>query len=74
MNRIIIFILALCFGISIAFPVLYIYQPIFTQLQYNTNQQKTSIKLVCLYTMIFSIIFAIVFMSFVVSIQQKCLN
>ena len=71
MNKTIIFLLAMCFGISIAFPLLYIYRPIFVKCDKEKKEKKENL-LLCLYTIIFSLIFTIVFMSLMVSIQLKC--
>ena len=69
MNKIKFFILSICFGITIAFPLLYIYEPSFVKCKKEVNKDI----FIGLYTLIFSMIFTIVVMSLIVGIQQKCL-
>ena len=74
MNKLLIFLLCMCFGISIAFPLLYIYRPVFITCNNEKKKErgkKENIS-IALYTIILSLIFTIVFMSIVVSIQLKC--
>lgn len=71
MNRILNFLLAFCFGISIIFPILYIYQPIF--IKCDKKQQNLAAS-VSAYTILFSLVFSIVFMAMVVSMKKKCIN
>ena len=70
MNKIKFFILSICFGITIAFPLLYIYEPSFVKCKKEFNQDL----LIGIYTFIFSLIFTIVCMSLITSIQLKCLK
>ena len=69
MNKIKFFILSICFGITIAFPLLYIYEPSFVKCKKEVYKDI----FIGLYTLIFSMIFTIVAMSLIVGIQQKCL-
>ena len=69
MNKIKFFILSICFGITIAFPLLYIYEPSFVKCKKKLNKDI----FIGLYTLIFSLIFTIVTMSLIIGIQQKCL-
>ena len=77
MNKILIFLLCMIFGISIAFPILYIYRPVFIKC-YKDDKKKAKKKsnkenlLIGFYTVIFSLIFTIVYMSLGISIQLKC--
>ena len=69
MNKIKFFILAICFGISIAFPLLYVFEPSFVKCKKDIN---TDI-FICVYTLMFSLIFTIVSMSLIIGTQLKCL-
>ncbi len=68
MNKLLIFLLCMCFGISISFPLLYTYRPVFIK----CDKEKKENLLIGFYTVFMSLIFTIVFMSIVVSIQLKC--
>lgn len=78
MNKILIFLLCMIFGISIAFPILYIYRPVFIRCNKDDIKKKSKKKinkenlLVVLYTLIYSLIFTVVYMSLGISIQLKC--
>jgi len=69
MNKIKFFILSICFGITIAFPLLYIYEPSFVRCKKEIDKDI----LIGVYTIIFSMIFTIVSMALIVGIQLKCL-
>ena len=65
MNKIKFFILSICFGITIAFPLLYIYEPSFVRCKKEIDKDI----LISVYTIIFSMIFTIVSMALIVGIQ-----
>ena len=74
MNKLLIFLLCMFFGISIAFPLLYTYRPVFVKCktQKKEDNEKKENLLIGVYTIIFSLIFTIVYMSMSISIQLKC--
>ena len=74
MNRPLIFLLCMFFGISIAFPILYIYQPVYItcDIKEREKREKREKLLIGFYTVFFSLIFTMMFMSIIISIQLKC--